>query len=1273
MIYHFYRKLNDNEEICFNVGTEAQLSNQEQEKLSWLLRETFEQDNFSDYTFFDRSKGQIVEIGPRLNFATPFSTNAVAICNSCGISGITRLERSKRYLIDKNTNIADFVSNNHDQMTECEYTDPIESFSVLIKPEDTYEINILKQGPKALKEINKDMGLGMDDWDIDFYYNFFSRDLNRNPTNVECFQLGQSNSEHSRHWFFKGRIFIDNQEMPETLFEIVKSTWKSNPENSIIAFKDNSSSIKGNETKLLMPAMPDGPCSFDICKSMRHITFSAETHNFPSGVAPVPGGETGTGGRIRDTHATGRGSLVGVSTAGFCTGNLNIPNYEIAGEDKGKFAYPSNLALPLKILIGESFGAYDYGNKFGEPCVQGFTRTFGLEVGDKERREWIKPIMFTGGLGQIDYRHVKKGTAEAGQLIVQIGGPAYRIGMGGGSASSMVQGENRQDLDFNAVQRGDAEMEQKADRVIRACVEMGDRNPILSIHDQGAGGPCNVITELIEPTGGKIDIRKITVGDKTMSVLELWGAEYQERDAMLVSRDRINDFKKLCERENVSCEELGEVDGNGRIVLYDSQNDEIVVDLELTKILGKMPQKDFNFKTEVKHNNPLKMSNDFCIEDAVKKIFSLPSVGSKEFLITKVDRSVTGLIARQQACGPLQLPVSNIAIMAQSHFSKSGAVISIGEQPIKMIVNPEAGARMAVGEAITNMVWAKINGLENIKASLNWMWAAKLPEEGSDFYKAATATRDLMIKVGMAVDGGKDSLSMAAKVGEKMVKAPGQMVVSAYASMQDIEKFVTPDIKMPGKSCLAFIDISEGKNRIGGSALAQSFSQIGDTSPDVDDPFILVNAFNAVQEMIDNNLILSGHDRSDGGLFTCLAEMAMSGNCGLDVSINSTKDAVTQLFSEELGLVIEYEDKSDITSAIEKILRKYNVKAHVLGRTLKERKVNISKGRKNIFKVKTDILRQWWESTSQRLEQEQSDSNITDQAVQNRLNLDNPRYYLSFQPKETSKRIMEQSNKPKVAIIREEGSNGDREMASAFYSAGFEPWDVNMDDLLKQRIQLNNFKGIAFVGGFSYADVLDSAKGWAGKIKFNDKLKQMFSDFYSRPDTFSLGICNGCQLMALLGWVPFEVESESIQPRFIQNKSQKFESRWVNVAIKESPSIMLAGMSGSILGVWVAHGEGQYYCVDSSITNRIVNDKLCPIQYTDQAGQPTELYPFNPNGSQFGFASLCSADGRHLAMMPHPERCFLKWQWPYMSMDWKNNLLASPWIKIFQNARKWVG
>jgi phosphoribosylformylglycinamidine synthase len=1267
-MYHFFLRRDENLEYCFNVETSTLLNSNELSILRQLLADGFVSESISTKPI-QRDGSEVVELGPRMNFATAYSTNLVAICHTCGLDKVVRIERSRRYLISSEVDKAPFIREHHDRMTECLYDHPLETFESKILPEPVFEIPLLEKGLNALAEIP---GLAMDEWDRNLYYDYFVKGEGRNPTIVEIRDLDNANSEHSRHGYFKGKQIINGLVMPETLLNIVKSTLKANPSNSIIAFKDNSSGIKGYDCWTIIPERPGRPSPFKKERVNYHIIFTAETHNFPTGVAPFPGAETGTGGRIRDVHATGKGGLVVAGTAAYCVANLLIPGYDLPWEDK-RSVYLSNLASPLTIEIRASDGASDYGNKFGEPVILGFTRSFDQRLQNGERWAWIKPIMFTGGIGQIDTRHIEKDEAQKGLLIVQVGGPAYGIGVSGGSASSKLQGENVEELDFNAVQRGDAEMEQKMNRVIRACIEMGDHNPIISVHDQGAGGPANVLKELVEKAGGKIELRRIRLGDPTLSVLKIWIAEYQERCGFLIPLERIEEFKSICQREKVNCEILGEVTGDGQFVVHDERDDSMPVNLNLEKVLGNMPQKTFKDERIEPLLKLLELPDSLPVEEALSRVLRNLSVGSKRFLTNKVDRSVTGLIARQQCCGPLQLTVGDVAVIAQSHFGLTGAATSIGEQPIKMLVNPKAGARMAVGEALTNIVWAKISRLEDIKCSANWMWAPKLPGEGAALYDAACAMKDLMIQLGIAVDGGKDSLSMATRVGEEIVKSPRELVISAYATMPDITKVVTPDIKTPGNSQLILIEITKGQARLGGSALAQVYGQIGNNSPDVDDPDMLKRAFHAIQKLMSENLILAGHDISDGGLITTFLEMAFSGNCGLRIQMEGPWSPIERLFSEELGVVIECH-MTDVRRVLE-ILDSFHLRSTLIGETTGEKRILVTYNLQKVLEADMCVLRKWWEETSYQIERLQMNSQCADEERKNIFDRKGPTYIIPFQPQPTPVHLLEARDKPEVAILREEGSNGDREMTSAFYQAGFRPWDITMTDLIHGRVTLERFRGLVAVGGFSYADVPESAKGWAAAIRFNERLRKMFDDFYNRPDTFTLGVCNGCQLFALLGWVPWSGIPDHKQPRFVQNFSGRFESRWVTVKILESPAIMLKGMADSILGIWVAHGEGRLYFPDTRLMDEVISKKLVPVVFVDDEGRVdgkiSQSYPFNPNGSPFGMTGLCTPDGRHLAMMPHPERAFLKWQWAWMPNDLNDRLKASPWIQMFQNGREW--
>ena len=1251
-------------EECFYIDFARTPTHEEIDLLKWLIKEplTVVADEPT------RTNREVVEIGPRLSVETPSSSNAVAICESMGLP-VRRIEMSTRYEVGDGLGISstpnsdEIVEQHLDRMTQMVYESSIETFDAGIQPESVMVIAILENGEQALREANTKLGLGMDDWDISYYTKLFQR-LGRNPTNVELFQVGNANSEHSRHWFFRGVQVIDGIEMPESLFQIVQEPLKRNPGNSITAFKDNSGVMRGAEVLALAPRQSGHPSSFSAVKIMQHITGTAETHNHPTLIAPFPGAETGSGGRIRDSRAVGRGGLVHAGLAGYCVGNLHISGYEIPGEHVGGESN-RRTASPLEILVQGSNGVSDYGNKIGEPLLGGFCRSFGQMV-NGDRREFRKPVLYSAGFGRLNDIHVKKSEPEAGMRIVRIGGPAYRIGVGGGSASSMIQGTQGEDLDFKSVQRGNAEMENRVNRVIQTCAEMGEQNPIESIHDQGAGGPSNVLTELMEPAGGRVDIRKIVCGDQTMSVLEIWVAEYQEGYGLLVRPMNLSVFKAICVRERVNCEVVGEITGDGNVVVIDSADKTTPVNLSLADILSEMPQKRFTSDRATVSLPPFTVPQGLTVEEALRGVFLLPQVGSKGFLVRKVDRSVTGLVARQQCCGPMQVPVADVAVTADGYFGLTGAAVAIGEQPVKMLIASDKGARMAVAEMITNLASAKISQIADVKCRANWMWAAKRPSEGAQLYDAAVAMRDIMLSLGIAIDGGKDSLSMATMIGNDLVVSPGELVIMGYAPVPDITKVVTPDFK--GDGFIGLIDLGNGKNRLGGSSLAQMLGQIGNDSPDIDDPNLLKRAFETIQELIEEGLISAYHDRSDGGLITTVAEMCIAGNCGAQLHVPYAIDEMSYLFAEEAGLVFEYPISAE--QAVMAVMRKHRVRYRGIGSTDKSStELVITKGKKTLLHQSVVALREWWEATSTELEQLQANPETVQAESESHAVQGEVDYRLSFTPRPAASYA--KSRRPKVAVVREEGTNGDREMAAALYSGGLDPWDISMSDLIDGRITtLETFRGLVFPGGFSYADVFGSAKGWAGPIRFNPRVRDMLDSFYARDDTFSLGVCNGCQLMANIGWLPWKGIPEDAEPRLVHNKSGRFESRWATVQVLQSPSVLLRGMAGSTLGIQVAHGEGQLLFPDRDVADEIRKQQLAPLAYVDVRGTATEAYPYNPNGSPEGWAALCSRDGRHLAMMPHPERCFLPWQWPYMPEKWRT-LKSSPWLRMFQNARSW--
>jgi phosphoribosylformylglycinamidine synthase len=940
-----------------------------------------------------------------------------------------------------------------------------------------------------------------------------------------------------------------------------------------------------------------------------------------------------------------------------------------------------------------------------------------------------------------------KGEAGAGMVVVKLGGPAYRIGMGGSAASSMMGGDNKEDLDFNAVQRGDAEMEHKVNRVIRACAEMGEGNPIVAIHDQGAGGNCNVLKEILAPAGGRIDIRAVLSGDTTLSVLELWGAEYQEADALLLHPHAQPLFSALCARECVPVAYVGEVDGSGRVVVYDSSATPgtpaaTPVDLDLEAVLGKMPQKTFASTRTPPCAQPFTLPPGATLPAALDRVLTLLAVGSKRFLTNKVDRSVTGLVAQQQCVGPLHTPLADATVLALSHFDTVGIASSIGEQPVKGLTGAHAAhGRLAVAEAILNLGCVGISSLGEAKCSANWMWAAKLPGEGAALYDTARAMADFMIATGVAVDGGKDSLSMAAKVpvagggsgsgeggsGMVTIKAPGTLVISLYAPCPDIRRVLTPDIKTPGASSLLLLSLAPPAHsppRLGGSALAQVYGQVGAAHevPDCTNPGALVALFNAVQGLIKGEgggpRVLSYHDISDGGLVVALLEMAFAGDCGLHLdltpleptaaaiaaaaaaagaagagSAGSAASPHALLFNEDLGVVLEVVEEEEGggvsgAMALAAHLATLGVHATPLGRTTAEKTITVHSLTHGMLvgpSLPMTTLRDTWESTSFALEARQCNPLCTAQEAGGLRHRGRPAYRAPHTPTPTPPLLLSRppASKPRVAVVRAEGCNGDREMTAALWGAGLDVWDVHISDLARGLgPPLESFRGCVFPGGFSYADVLDSAKGWAGVIKFNPTLAAAFSAFYARPDTFSLGVCNGAQLSTLLGWAPFgpSTHPPHLQPRFTHNASGRFESRWATVRVQDNtPAVLLKGMGGSVLGVWVSHGEGRAHFPDPALLEQAWSEGCVPLLYTEEGGEVgTEVYPANPNGSPRGIAGLCSKDGRHLAVMPHPERAVYSWQWPWMPQEWRDKAreggwgVASHWHKMFTNARAFL-
>ncbi|KAH8403545.1 hypothetical protein KR215_009748 [Drosophila sulfurigaster] len=1321
-------------ERCYHVGCsdcDSITLKMIEELMSWLVRQPLQTEACNSlrksatlHVADDASK-MLVEIGPRFNFSTAYSTNCVNIFHNLGYSQVQRVETSTRYLLHfaKDAavrNRADYVAVLGDRMTECEYTEantPRDSFDEMLpaKQAPWHHVPVLEQGRVALEQINQDLGLAFTDFDIDYYYKLFTQTLKRNPTTVELFDCAQSNSEHSRHWFFRGRMICEGKELPKSLITLIMDTQHDTNPNNTIKFSDNSSAIKGFEHLVLQPKHVGAPSFVEQQKVQSDLIFTAETHNMPTAVAPFSGATTGTGGRLRDVQGVGRGGLPIAGTAGYCVGALNIPGYTQPYEPCN-LKYPSSFAKPLQVLIDASNGASDYGNKFGEPLISGFTISYGLYNAAQPvaRDEYVKPIMFSGGLGTMPHSMRHKKDPERGQLLAKIGGPVYRIGVGGGAASSVeIQGSADAELDFNAVQRGDPEMENKLNRVVRACIELGDRNPILAIHDQGAGGNGNVLKELVEPgyAGALIFAREFKLGDPTITALELWGAEYQENNAILCSPEDRQLLERICARERCPISFVGVVTGDGMVTLVDQaapndmqhalqqnelQNyDAAPFNMHLSHVLGDMPKRSYHLNDLPIPRQKLKLPNNLQIEDALDRVLSIVAVGSKRFLTNKVDRCVGGLIAQQQCVGPFQAPLCDYALTTVSHFTYSGIATSIGTRPIIGIVSPVNMAHMCVAEALSNLVFVKITELADIKCSGNWMWAAKLPGEGYKMYEACLALSQVLRELRIGIDGGKDSLSMAAKVDNETVKSPGTLVLSTYAPCPDVRLRVTPDLKGPacGKdTVLLWINI-EQSFRLGGSALAQSYSQQGDSTPDMTDTKVLVKAFEVTQTLLSEGLLLGGHDISDGGLIVCLIEMAIGGLSGIKVDFNEAMSGnfsapkeigvdFSLLFSEECGWVLELE-----STHLSKARNRFNeagVPNFYLGSThgygLDKARIVLTRGATKLLDKKLLPLYKQWERTSFELEKLQANVDCVQSEYQS-LNYRQPPQYKGPQNFHAELVLKRCTRTIRVAVLREEGVNSEREMMACLFRAYFEVHDVTMSDLLAGSTSLSQYRGLVFPGGFSYADTLGSAKGWAANILHSELLQPQFEAFKKREDVFSLGICNGCQLMTLIGFVgstkadKYDSTTSKKTPEIalVRNISRRFECRWSTVKIPTNRSIMLRSMDNLVLGCWVAHGEGRFAFQRDEMRNQMKKEQLITLQYVDDEGVPTEKYPMNPNGSPEGIAGVCSSDGRHLALMPHPERCSVMYQWPYVPPGFEQapTQMESPWQLMFNNAYKW--
>jgi phosphoribosylformylglycinamidine synthase len=1063
---------------------------------------------------------------------------------------------------------------------------------------------------------------------------------------------------------------VDGTPGGQSLFKMVTHTHAAHPSGTLLAYKDNAAVVEGFHDELFHVAR-DGSRRYNYAADQLDLIMKVETHNHPTAISPFPGAATGAGGEIRDESATGVGGKSKAGLCGFMVSNLRVPGFLMPWE-RDCAEFPTRLATPLQIMLEGPLGGAGYGNEFGRPQLCGLFRTYDTRHNERYRG-YHKPIMIAGGMGNIRRMHVHKKDIPPRALIVQLGGPALRIGLGGGAASSMATGSNIADLDFDSVQRDNAEMERRCQEVIDGCIAFGADNPILSIHDIGAGGLSNGCPELVAQTGGVFHLRKVHNEDRSMSPMEIWCCEAQERYVLALLPAALARFAALCARERCPFAVIGEASGDGHLALVDSHFKNKPIDIDLRVILGKPPKMLRDVTRRRETHAPLDFAG-VSIADAAARVLRLPAVANKTFLIMIGDRSVTGMVARDQMVGPYQTPIADAALTLTSYQSQHGEAMAMGERTPLALVNAPASGRMAIGEALTNIACAPVGAIGNVKLSANWMCACGEDGEDANLYDTVRAVAlELCPALGVAIPVGKDSLSMrtlwqTASGEQQRQVAPLSLIVSAFAPVPDVRRAVTPDLK-PGASALLLLDLGNGRNRLGCSALAQVFNQVGDATPDLDDPAKLVAFFNAVQTLLAQGLIMAYHDRSDGGLFVTLAEMAFGGRRGVTVSLDGLgDDPLAALFSEELGAVLQVAEEH--VQEVNAVLAAHGLGAmvHWLGAPNATRSLTVHARDKVLYTEELVALNRIWSELTFRMQALRDNPACAQQEYDNLLDERDPGMQCAL-PFDPAVAFHVSAHRPRMAILREQGINGQVEMAAAFDRAGFECVDVHMTDLLDRRVTLEEFIGLVACGGFSYGDVLGAGAGWAKSALYNEALKEMFAKFFARPETFSLGVCNGCQMLAQLKDI---IPGAADWPLFTRNISERFEARYVTVELPASPSIFFKGMAGARLPIPTAHGEGYANFSAGGVRDEIERAGLVAMRYVDNYGHATERYPFNPNGSPGGITGVTTPDGRATIIMPHPERLFRAAQMSYRPGDaWHGE--EGPWLRMFQNARQFVG
>lgn len=1229
--------------------------------------------------------GQLFLVMPRSGTISPWSSKATDIAHNCGLTQINRLERGLAYYIRSETALDADASQViaallHDRMTQMVAASMADASSLFRheSPRALGHVDVLQGGRAALESANQTLGLALADDEIDYLLHSFI-ELQRNPTDVELMMFAQANSEHCRHKIFNASWDIDGEAQDKSLFAMIRNTNEVAGDNVLSAYKDNAAVIRGSDAGRFYPD-PD-TAAYGYHQEPIHILMKVETHNHPTAIAPHPGAATGSGGEIRDEGATGKGAKPKAGLTGFSVSDLNIPGFEQPWESS--YGKPERIVTALDIMLEGPIGGAAFNNEFGRPNLTGYFRTFEQSVpgaAGEEVRGYHKPIMIAGGMGNIRESHVEKGEIPVGAKLICLGGPAMLIGLGGGAASSMTSGSSAADLDFASVQRDNPELERRCQEVIDRCWQLGDRNPIAFIHDVGAGGLSNAFPELVKDggRGGHFELRNINNDEPGMSPLEIWCNEAQERYVLAVTPEDMPRFEAICARERCPYAVVGEAIDEQHLTLNDQHFDTRPVDLPMSVLFGK-PPKMHRSVSRISYDVPAFDAADIELEEAVERVLKLPAVASKSFLITIGDRTITGLVARDQMVGPWQVPVADCAVTAASFDTYAGEAMAMGERtPLALIDSPASG-RMAIGETLTNIAAARIADIRDVKLSANWMCAAGHPGEDEKLYDTVHAVgMELCPALGITIPVGKDSMSMRTvwqQDGEdKSVTAPMSLIISGFAPVVDVRKTLTPQLVVDqGETDLLLIDLGAGQNRLGLSALAQVYSQVGQTVPDLDDADQMVAFFTAIQELNAQGLILAYHDRSDGGLFVTLAEMAFAGHCGIDVNLDmlasSLDEVPAALFAEELGAVLQV--RREVT---EQVLTELNAAGLsecvcVIGSVNADDTLNLYFDEEEIFSESRTLLQSYWAETSYQIQSLRDNPECAQQEFEQIQDREDPGLHvaLSYDVNEdVAAPYIASGQKPVVAILREQGVNGQVEMAAAFDRAGFTAVDLHMSDILSGRISLEQFQGLVACGGFSYGDVLGAGEGWAKSVLFNSRARDQFAAFFARESTFVLGVCNGCQMMSNLHEL---IPGAEHWPHFVRNESEQFEARVAMVEVQSSPSVFLQGMAGSRMPIAIAHGEGRAEFADSAHLQRLQQSGDVALRYVDNRGVVTERYPANPNGSPAGIAGVTTPDGRVTIMMPHPERMFRAVQHSWKPDDWSED---GSWMRMFRNARAWL-